>query len=61
MQNGLNADLAFDENCGRLGGHPRLCTRAVRDIYAIDAGIFEQSDRVESFFGVAAFRRQDLD
>ena len=40
MQNGLDADLAFDQHGRRLRGHSRLRARAVGNIDAVDAGVF---------------------
>ncbi len=48
MQNGLDADLAFDQNGGRLGRHSRLSTRAVGNIYAVNTGVLQQSDRFQA-------------
>ncbi len=61
MQNGLNADLAFDEHGSRLSRHSRLCTRAVGNIYAVNTCGFQQPDRIERFLRIAAFWRQNLD
>ena len=61
MQNGLDADLAFDQNSRRLGRHSRLRTGSVGDVHAVHTRVFQQADRIERLIGVAAFRRQNLD
>ena len=61
MQDGLDADLAFDKHGGRLGGHTRLGTRAVGDIYAVNSCVFQQANRIKRFLRVTALWRQYFD
>ena len=61
VQHRLDSDFALDQNRSGHRAHARLRARPVRNVDAIDAGVFQQPDRIERLPGIAAFRWQYFD
>src|SRR5207237_1515718 len=61
MKHGLDPNLLLYHHRSRHGSHARLRAWAIRNVHAIDASVFEKTNRIECLCRTATFWRQDFD